>query len=265
MTMNSERRTPGESTFEAYLRSRGLTNFEYEKERPGKQKKPDYSIVLDGREYLFEVKDFDYVELAVEGGFDPYKRIRVKIGEARRKFKEFQGWPCSVVLFNNNAPLLQLHRPHVVLGAMEGNFGVTMLYDTKNGGIVPGSERPAFLDGGKMIRPHWSRPENTRISALITVWKLHVGKVRLMREYRLLLRSGAADPFPPESEFDFDTTEEQVGVIVWENRFARVPLPREMFRGDCDSRWGLDGGEIKRIYAGERLLAFEALDLNDPT
>ncbi len=264
MTMKGKRRTPGESTFEEYLLSQGLTDFEYEKERPGKKAKPDYTIVIGGQEHLFDVKDFDYVELGLEGGFDSYRRIRSKIGEARRQFKEFQGWPCSVVLYNNNAPLLQLHRPHVMLGAMEGNIGFTMLYNTKDGGMVPGSERQAFLDGGKMIQPHWSRAQNTRISALITVRRFYVGKERLIREYQMLIRSKAADRFPPESEFDFDTTEERVGVIVWENRFAEVPLPREMFRGGYDSRWGLDGSEIKRIYAGHELLAFEALDLDAP-
>jgi hypothetical protein len=263
--MGRQNPTPGERCFEEYLGAQNLSNFEYEKERPDKKRKPDYTIVIDDREYLFEVKDFDYVDLGTEGGFNSYSRIRSKIGEARRQFKEFQGWPCSVVLFNNNAHLLQLHRPHAVLGAMEGDLGVTMLYDLKNGGVVAGSERRAFLSDGKMIQPHWSHPQNTRLSALITVRKLRVGQVRLIREYRLLMRSGAADAFPPESEFDFDTNEEHVGVIVWENRFAEVPLPRELFRGDYDSRWGLEGNEIKRIYAGEKLLAYEELDLDSPT
>src|SRR5688500_16681865 len=102
MTMKRKRRTPGEIIFEEYLLSQGLTDFEFEKERPGKKKKPDYTVLVGGREHLFDVKDFDYVEPGSEGGFDSYKRIRGKIGEARRQFKEFQGWPCSVVLFNNN-------------------------------------------------------------------------------------------------------------------------------------------------------------------
>ena len=259
--MTRRKPTPGELLFEEYLKSQGLSDFEYEKERPGKRARPDYSVVVGGREYLFDVKDFDYVDLPPEGGFDPYKRIRMKIGEARRQFKEFQGWPCCAVLYNNNAHLLQLHRPHVVLGAMEGDFGITMLYDTREGGgMVPGSERHAFLGGGKMIQPHWAGPQNTRISALITVRRLYFGKRRVMREYRMLLRSSSPDPFPPESELGFDPNEEQVGVIVWENRFTEVPFPRELFRGNYDSRWGLDGREMRRIYVGPGLLAYEELD-----
>lgn len=259
--MARKKPTPGEALFEEYLKSQNLSDFEYEKERPGKQKKPDYSVVIAGREYLFDVKDFDYVDLPSEGGFNPYNRIRGKIGEARQQFNEFQGWPCCVVLYNNNALLLQLNRPHVVLGAMEGNFGITMLYDTRaGGGMVPGSKRPAFLGGGKMIQPHWSEPQNTRISALITVRKLYFGKRRVMNEYRMRIRNGSQDPFPPETELGFDAEEERVGVIVWENRFADVPFPRELFRGEYDSRWGLDGSEIRRIYVGPGLLAYEALD-----
>lgn len=259
--MPRKKPTPGELLFEEYLKSQNLSDFEYEKERPGKKKKPDYSVVVDGREYLFDVKDFDYVDLPPEGGFNPYKRIRGKIGEARRQFKEFQGWPCCVVLYNNNAHLLQLNRPHVVLGAMEGDFGITMLYDSREGGgMVRGSERQAFLDGGKMIQPHWSGPQNTRISALITVRRLYFGKRRVMREYRRRLRERSSDPFPPESGLGFDAEEERVGVIVWENRFAEVPFPSELFRSDYDSRWGLDGSEIRRTYAGPGLLAYEEMD-----
>lgn len=206
--MARKKPTPGEALFEEYLKSQNLSDFEYEKERPGKQKKPDYSVVIAGREYLFDVKDFDYVDLPPEGGFNPYKRIRGKIGEARQQFNEFQGWPCCIVLYNNNAPLLQLNRPHVVLGAMEGNFGITMLYDTREGGgMVPRSKRPAFLGGGKMIQPHWSEPQNTRISALITVRKLYFGKRRVMNEYRMRIRNGSQDPFSHETELGFDAEE----------------------------------------------------------
>jgi len=50
----------------------------------------------------------------------------------------------------------------------------------------------------------------------------------------------------------------QQGVIVWENVYARKPLPRELFNGPYDERYGLDGGDITRIFCGS---AFEELDL----
>lgn len=60
--MGRQNLTPGELCFEEYLGAQNLSDFEYEKERPGKERKPDYTVIIDGREYLFEVKDFDYVE-----------------------------------------------------------------------------------------------------------------------------------------------------------------------------------------------------------
>lgn len=52
---------------------------------------------------------------------------------------------------------------------------------------------------------------------------------------------------------DFDAYEEQQGVIVWENAYARIPLSRELFTGPFDERWGLDGTDLASIYCGERL------------
>ena len=259
--MFSNARTPGELLFEEYLRSQGLTDFEYEKERPGKQRRPDYSVTIEHREYLFDVKDFE-PEIYPIGFFshDPYPRIREKINQVSKQFKEYEGWTCCAVLYNNGDHLLGLNDFTVMYGAMEGDFGVSMVIDVEQGRAIPGSEQYAFLDRGKMIRPHWVEPQNTKISALITVRKLLVGQTRYMRELRLMIRNKVPGPFPSESEVDFDTNEEHVGVIVWENRFAAVPFSRDLFRGNYDARWGLNGDVIERIYAGEGLLAFEALD-----
>jgi hypothetical protein len=45
--------------------------------------------------------------------------------------------------------------------------------------------------------------------------------------------------------------------MVWENVYARVPLPRDLFNGPCDERYGLDGGDITRIFCGS---VFEEFD-----
>lgn len=156
-------KTIGEVTFEEYLGARGI-GFEFEKLLPGKSRPPDYFIRHD-REYLFEVKDFNPTEVPEWGWYDGYARIRAKIDSAAKKFREYEGWPCSLVLYNNDAPLVELTKPDLVLGAMYGNAGVVIPFDTGTGQGV-GEGRSAFLGGGKMIRPHWKEPENTRISAL---------------------------------------------------------------------------------------------------
>jgi hypothetical protein len=83
--MAKPKRFPGEPLFGQYLNSQGLTSWEFEKEHPGKCKRPDYTIRIDGREYLFEVKEFEPQVLT--GGFivyDPYGDIRDKINEDAR-------------------------------------------------------------------------------------------------------------------------------------------------------------------------------------
>jgi hypothetical protein len=51
-------RTPGEIVFEKYLNFQHIP-FEFEKEPPGKSKRPDYTIEWEGRPVVFDVKDFD--------------------------------------------------------------------------------------------------------------------------------------------------------------------------------------------------------------
>jgi hypothetical protein len=59
---------------------------------------------------------------------------------------------------------------------------------------------------------------------------------------------------------DFDTEEEHLGVIVSENAFASLPLPRRLFCVTYNERYGL-GDEIRlaRLFAGEGVLKYEAL------
>lgn len=70
------------------------------------------------RECLFEVKDLEPTNISEVGRYDGYARIRTKLDEARRKFKEYQDWPCAIVLYNHNAPLVDVNCPEHVLGAM---------------------------------------------------------------------------------------------------------------------------------------------------
>ena len=56
-------------------------------------------------------------------------------------------------------------------------FGVVVPFDPDTG-EPKAEDYQAFL-GGKMIRPHWRNPENTRISALISLRYVEVGQMRL--------------------------------------------------------------------------------------
>lgn len=256
-------RTAGERLFEAYLRSQRIADFEYERERADKTKKIDYTLTLD-REYLFEVKDFTYTEVSGYCAYDPHERLRNKIGELRAQFREYKEWPCCGVLYNDNAHLVDLHSPEIVLGAMYGDVGVTMQVNTVTGEVLEGSQRQEFLSRGKMLlRKHDDSAEirNTTISALITLRYVRRGYAKLCKT----LRDSKSQPgfdlgkWINESQ-DFDSEEQYVGVVVWENHFARVPFPRELFRGDFDERYGVDDeGRLNRIFAGAGVLEYEDL------
>jgi len=171
--------TIGEKTFEEYLRSQGIDDFEFEKLPEGKNRPPDCTIKRD-REFLFDVKDFEPTDIGDGGFYDGYARIRGKIDAARKKFKEYQGWPCSLVVYNNNAALVDIVTPEGVLGAMYGDAGIVVPFNTQTGEAA-GEAQPAFLGRGKMIRPEWKEPANTRISALISLRYVDVGFMRLRR------------------------------------------------------------------------------------
>lgn len=260
-----KRRTAGERLFEEYLRSQGIDDFEYEKEHAGRRKRPDYTVTLD-RVYLFDVKDFAYVDVGAGGFYDPYRRLRAKIGELREQFREYKDWPCCGVLYNDNAPLVDLTTPMIVHGAMYGDPGITMQLNTATGSVVKGSEREEFLSRGKMLmrsmKKETTEVRNTTISALITLRKVRTGYARLSKDLRDWQEK---HPGVEISEWlggsrDFDTEEEHLGVIVWENAFASLPLPRQLFGGRYDERYGLDDeSRLTCLFAGDGVLEYEAL------
>lgn len=71
--MSNLSRTKGEEVFENYLNSLNIP-FEFEKEHPGKSKRPDYTIEWEGKTIVFDVKDFDPPKVLRTGfgQFDPY-------------------------------------------------------------------------------------------------------------------------------------------------------------------------------------------------
>jgi hypothetical protein len=168
MTENS--RTQGEILFEQYLSAQGLS-FEFEKEHIGKSQRPDYTINWRGATVVFDVKDFDPPEKFPTGfgAFDPYPRVREKIDQGRKKFKQYKEFCCGLVLRNLGDPFVMLDKPDIMLGAMYGDSGFTFPVDTSTGVGNSSKMKRAFLDNGKMIQPRWLKPQNTTLSAVITL------------------------------------------------------------------------------------------------
>jgi protein-tyrosine phosphatase len=257
----------GERLFERYLLLQGVSQYEYEVSKEGKQKKPDFRVMLD-REYFFEVKDFQTKDSLHGGNFyDPHQKIREKINDARKKFREYDGSPCCLVLYNNNASLVDIESPSIMLGAMLGDLGWTLEIDPERGELDPNSIKVRFVGRGSMMQPHWTKPQNTRISALITLRQVAVGP----RKMEVLIDKLKKDPHTKTAaqtlsrlfttDIDFDKHERQLGVIVWENPHAKIPFPRSLFCGSYDLRYGQNTGDvIDRVFTGPELAELEELE-----
>jgi hypothetical protein len=153
----------------------------------------------------------------------------------------------------------------IVQGAMYGDLGITMQFQVATGHFVKSPAREEFLSGGKMLlrgmKSGTAQVRNTTISTLITLRHIRTGYARLCKDLRdrkhrpdFSLGAWAG------AKRDFDQEEEHVGVIIWENAFARIPFPRYLFCGDYDERYGVDDeGNLRRIYAGRGVIDFEEL------
>jgi hypothetical protein len=49
---------------------------------------------------------------------------------------------------------------------------------------------------------------------------------------------------------DFDVHATHLAVTVWKNIYAEIQFPNDLFRGEFDEHWGLEGDYVKRTYIG---------------
>jgi len=282
---------PGEKAFANYLQSCGIV-FRFEPEHEGKRRRPDFEVEWAGQTCFLDVKDrcvhpnnvesTDTVDNHVwtefseseedddgsrldfepvpGGGIDPpYRWIREQIEQGRRKFNEFKGSPCAIVMFSSDGLWSDLEEPDFLLSTMYGDYGYCVPFDEKTHTFDSSRAQGRYLKNGKMIRPGLRRPQNTTISALITLRNVRIGQARLLR---FLEDTDAPNDLPSilaaRSLVNFDANEEHFGSLICENSFASVPFPRELLSGPYDERWAWSGNEIKRIHFGALLAEFES-------
>jgi hypothetical protein len=249
-------RTPGELAFEEYLNAHGIA-FEHEPPLSFTNKLVDYVVdhPTHGRIY-FEVKDINCPPPAGSfGAFDPYEPIRAHIEEGQRKFKDFADELCALVLFAPLGSFVDLMRPHVMLGAMYGNFGFTFPVNTETGiGDASKIESKFLIGEGKMVRP--SRFQNTRIAALISLVSYHT----YTKEALAYINT---DDGRTEAERWDDAFSGRAGIsqeptlccTVWENGTVKRRLPQDLFRGPMDAWWTCAEDHQGPSFIGERRLA----------
>lgn len=269
--------TESEHLLESYLLSQGLTEFEFEPQLGDSAQRPDFHLYAGQNEILLEVKQFESTAADFRPGFgayDPYGPIREKIDAGRRKFKEFKNYCCCLVLYNREKPLVHLGW-QFVYGAMLGNMAFRVPFDPAHGMVSNQFERGFLGGGGKMVRyakgtvPKPMEPQNSTISAVVVLQQMGVGKRRFdiavkQREQELGRRLTFEEHFEAMNKArgtERDISLTQLRVVVCENPYARFPLPREIFRGPYDERYGVDEARqshITRVFAGEGITGLES-------
>ena len=232
--------TYGEILFESYLKAHDI-EFEREPELQGVPERIDF--VIDHptcRKILLDVKHRESPAGATIWTFDPYRPIRTHIDAGRRKFRNCANYLCGLVLAEPPNSFVMLDHPPTIMGAMYGDPGFQMSFNTKTGDGDPKTLRPIYIPGrGKMIRR--SEVQNTRIAALITVinhklWH-HAMRKYLNTEDGRSRRERADEVMTPEAIGlpPFDAT--MPAITVWENAVATRKLPKALFRGEMDAWW----------------------------
>jgi hypothetical protein len=190
--------------------------------------------------------------------FDPYKPIREHIEEGTRKFKSTTDYVCCLVLAAPPGSFVQLNDPNYMLGAMYGDLGFRIPFNTGGRGAADAEVTSEFLVGkGKMIRP--SRLQNTRIAALISIQEFAVWHLA-MRKYihaddGRTKQERVQDIYEGKAGLPEDTEAKETGVTVWENAVASKKLPNDLFRSVMDAWYGVSAGHQALSFTGERRYA----------
>jgi excisionase family DNA binding protein len=264
-----KRQNVSELLFEEYVDQYELGTFEREPPYLGTTKRVDYRLTNHNRILWFEVKEFaDDQSLSGTGGrtFDPHVGIRGKIGKAAEKFRDYDSECCSLILFNERFNLVDICTPRIVLGAMLGGVGFVVPYNKATGDWSGTTVQDnVFMDGGKMIHPHLKTPQNTTISAVIALERFAVGQKEMKFEIERIeseqqRRLGWEDLVALLENNRAPYERRVLRTIVYENPHARNKLPRDIFVGPYDERWGQSGDYISQVYIGDELAKLNKIE-----
>lgn len=259
-----------EKFFEQYLTQNGYS-FDHEPTISGKAKKMDQRVFFEGAEVFFEEKEFsESGSMPIDGAFDPYKRIHNKLEESWEQLNEYRNRSCSLVLYNGSAAPVFL-KPAIVLGAMLGpSFHVADKDPTMAHRVFDAGD-PEGYRAGFMIDYEKKAPRSTPFSSVVVLEQFPLGQVKFSqlydeREKRRVNKpdsvENAIDTFDYIQTFEsegFDITETVLRVVIYENPFAAIPLPRNLFQGPYDERWGVqDPDNIVRLFTGTELQKLDA-------
>lgn len=269
--------TPGEALFRRYLETVSTVSVqdesEYSRPAPHVRTRPDFRVDWEGQVVFCEVKDLRARAPAPGGAhfFDPYKPIRKEIAEARKQFRGYENFPCVLVLYNVDDWEFR-DRPWILFSAMLGDLGIRIPFDRNRGVSVAERAQNSFLANGRMVRPASRRPQNTTFSAIAVLTEFRIPDFAFNAEIERRLKrfrgpASGEDRAAAYGETWFElfaegrrpVTRSVPRVAVFENPDARHSLPRAVFTGSYDARYGHNRAttKIERTYAGEGLCSVE--------
>jgi len=285
--------TESERLLQQYFESHGFTDYEFEPRLPESRKLPDFCLRYAGSRIILEVKEINPREpeitvadknkplwgkdeatrahvtrrgLPILGETsDPHLAVREKIEKAWQKLRHFPNDICCIVLYDTHGPGPTTLEPWLVYGVMFGRLSHVTPYDPQQG-FVPDKSHLMFSPAGGEMRWDSGESHKTNISAILAVEQFPVGQYRFRaaahkRDPRLgtVHRAVLAyEAIKRARGTERDASLREVRVIVHENPFATKKLPKNIFCGPYDERYGLRHNRIKRISAGREIRKLEA-------
>ena len=172
------------------------------------------------------------------------------------------------MLWNESKPSVFLQFPELILGAMLGKVEIKDPSDQTEQSCTTYSGQD-----GKMVHKEGSQVviENKRISAILVLESLEIGqrrfRVEIRRSERVRKKLSLAEAweiYEKAQGSEKDYALQELRVVVCENPAARRPLPKELFRGPYDERYGSANGYIRRLFVGEGIRELEDLEAELP-
>jgi hypothetical protein len=256
-----------ELAFEACLKDRGFDEPEHQPTVEGKTKRLDFRVYMSDTPLFFEVKEFKKekeIEEGITGGcIDLYEPIYRKIEDALEQIAQYGEYCCSLVLYARDASFVSLD-PQSVLGGFLGPLSLKVFADPVSGE----THEVSFWDasqGGYSLDAETLTPRNKYLSAIIALEKFPIGtfltdgKWEKMRDLevtnlgRALNDEETCDLITKFLAENPDHGKIIMRALVFEHPDADHQLPREIFTGPYDERFGREGDRMVRVFLGSEL------------
>lgn len=235
---------PGETLFKRYLAANGYDILAYEPGL-GTAKRPDFYVRALGHEVVVEVESFNTppMPLTPRSGavsmVPRLKAVRNKIKAGAEQLKGIDGYPLVVVLANPRNSWVPLEGP-MFIGALFGDMQVSFAPD---GSLFFHAGRNGRL---QVTEPDGSVHGNHAYLSAVAVLRFVYPQAAWAAAMQQSQEAGNDDPLAIVRGANQllaaqgDTPAEAVCLNVFESvSETAVPLPREIFVGPHDTRWGV--------------------------